>query len=159
MGISIREFGRRDGCSERLVRKALRRGRLRALPDGTLDPALVGSGWRRGNRRKATPEETGPANGAAPYAIAEAERIRANYTAMLLALQYSQESEAVVAADEVTAAVNAEYSVVRMQLLALPDRIAASLVGRSATACKEKLEQEICAALRELCEGAGGDAR
>ena len=51
MGISIREFARRDGCSDMLVRKAIKAGRLPALADGTLDPLLVGSGWRKANRR------------------------------------------------------------------------------------------------------------
>lgn len=41
-GISIREFARRDGCSEGTVRKALKAGRLAALADGTLDPELIG---------------------------------------------------------------------------------------------------------------------
>ncbi len=52
-GISLREFARRDGCDDKLVRRALKEGHLTALPDGRLDPALVGSGWRRRNRRAA----------------------------------------------------------------------------------------------------------
>ncbi|TMV49259.1 hypothetical protein FGG78_40180, partial [Thioclava sp. BHET1] len=48
-GISIREFARRDGCSDTAVRKAIKDGRLRKLDDGTLDPDLVGTGWRPGN--------------------------------------------------------------------------------------------------------------
>jgi hypothetical protein len=50
-GISIREFGRRDGCDDKLVRRAIQSGRLTALPDGTIDPALVNTGWRKTNRR------------------------------------------------------------------------------------------------------------
>ena len=50
--ISIREFAKRDGCSHTLVRKALKNGHLSLLPDGKLDPKLVGSGWRKNNRRK-----------------------------------------------------------------------------------------------------------
>lgn len=50
-GISIREFGRRDGCDDKLVRRAIKSGRLVALSDGTIDPALVGTGWRKTNRR------------------------------------------------------------------------------------------------------------
>lgn len=48
-GISIREFARRDNCSDRLVRKAIDAGYLRKLPDGKLDPAAVGTAWRKGN--------------------------------------------------------------------------------------------------------------
>ncbi len=53
IGVSIREFARRDGCDDKLVRRALQTGHLLALPDGKLDPAFVGSGWRKENRRGA----------------------------------------------------------------------------------------------------------
>ncbi len=49
-GISIREFARREGCSDRLVRRAVEQGKLHALSNGKLNPELVGSGWRHGNR-------------------------------------------------------------------------------------------------------------
>ncbi|MFC7611748.1 hypothetical protein [Teichococcus aestuarii] len=49
-GISIREFARREGCNDKLVRRAINGGFLGTLPDGSLDPALVGSGWRKANR-------------------------------------------------------------------------------------------------------------
>lgn len=49
-GISGREFARREGCDPALVRRAVAQGKLQALPDGTLSPALVGTGWRHGNR-------------------------------------------------------------------------------------------------------------
>jgi len=48
-GISRRQFAVRDGCNESLVRRALKNGHLSALEDGSLDPALVGTGWREGN--------------------------------------------------------------------------------------------------------------
>lgn len=44
-GISIREFARREGCSEGAVRKAIKAGRLATLADGTLDADLIGT-WR-----------------------------------------------------------------------------------------------------------------
>jgi hypothetical protein len=50
-GLSLREFARRDGCNDKLVRRAIQQGRLKAFEDGTLDAALVGSGWRTTNRR------------------------------------------------------------------------------------------------------------
>ena len=40
-GLSIREFARREGCSDTLVRRAITQGRLKAKKDGTLDPALI----------------------------------------------------------------------------------------------------------------------
>lgn len=65
-GISIREFARRDGCSDTLVRKALKTGHLKAFEDGTLDPELVGSGWREANRKAANPHANTDANSANP---------------------------------------------------------------------------------------------
>ena len=52
-GISIREFARRDGVSDTLVRKALKLNRLAAFEDGSLNPLLVGSNWREGNAKSA----------------------------------------------------------------------------------------------------------
>ncbi|MFH5923833.1 hypothetical protein [Roseomonas xinghualingensis] len=52
-GLSLREFARREGCDDALVRRAVKQGKLQLSLDGTLDPALVGSGWRRGNRHPA----------------------------------------------------------------------------------------------------------
>ncbi|MGI4806953.1 MAG: hypothetical protein ACRYF2_02460 [Janthinobacterium lividum] len=49
--ISQREFARRDGCDPKLVRIAIDDGHLAPLPGGGLDAALVGTGWRRTNRR------------------------------------------------------------------------------------------------------------
>lgn len=46
-GISIREFARREGCSDTAVRKAIAQERLKTQPDGTLDETLVGTAWRR----------------------------------------------------------------------------------------------------------------
>jgi hypothetical protein len=53
-GIKIREFARRDGCDDKLVRRAIAKGNLKTLADGTLDEKLVGSGWRKTNRKNAS---------------------------------------------------------------------------------------------------------
>lgn len=45
--VTRREFARLEGCDEKQVRRALERGVLVANPEGKLDPAQVGSGWRR----------------------------------------------------------------------------------------------------------------
>lgn len=56
--LSIREFARRDGCDESRVRRGIRSGHLKPLADGNLDAALVGTGWREGNRRRASRADT-----------------------------------------------------------------------------------------------------
>lgn len=75
-GISIREFARRDGCSEKLVRRALESGRLQRLADGTLDASLVGTGWRKTNRHGAD---------SADVAADTADRVSAPATAAAIA--------------------------------------------------------------------------
>lgn len=52
-GISIREFARREGVSDTLVRKALKLKRLVAFADGSINPELAGSSWREGNAKAA----------------------------------------------------------------------------------------------------------
>ena len=57
--VSIREFARLDGCSDKLVRRAISEGKLRVSADGKLDRSLAGTGWRRTNRRAAEGADTG----------------------------------------------------------------------------------------------------
>lgn len=45
--VTRREFARLEGCDEKQVRRALARGLLVADPEGKLNPAQVGSGWRK----------------------------------------------------------------------------------------------------------------
>lgn len=56
--VSIREFAKLDGCDDKLVRRALANGKLKANSEGRLDPALAGTGWRRLNRRADTGADT-----------------------------------------------------------------------------------------------------
>lgn len=56
IGISIREFARREGCSHTLVNRAVKQGRIKTLEDGSLNPSDVGTPWKqsnavRGNKR------------------------------------------------------------------------------------------------------------
>lgn len=124
-GISIREFARRDGVSDTLVRKALKLNRLAAFEDGSLNPELVGSNWREGNAKSAnsanpvvrtSPKGSRAANpspvdsetleeeaarllesgGEASHAYAEALRRKENYLALLRQLEYENKSGSLV---------------------------------------------------------------
>lgn len=124
-GISIREFARRDGVSDTLVRKALKLNRLAAFEDGSLNPELVGSNWREGNAKGANsanpvvrtaPKGSHAANpspvdsetleeeaarllesgGEASHAYAEALRRKENYLALLRQLEYENKSGSLV---------------------------------------------------------------
>lgn len=54
-GISAREFARREGVSDTLVRRAVKQGRLKVSANKLLDPAQLGTAWREGNAKGANP--------------------------------------------------------------------------------------------------------
>lgn len=176
-GISIREFARRAGCSHTLVQNALKTGHLKARADGTLDPALVSSGWRAANRRAApAPATAGPdavatAPGEAPaeaverilaaagvrWSQAEAERVKENYLALLRQLEYDTKAGAVVPIESVAGKVGAEYARVRTRLLAIPAEQAPRLHRcKTIPELQDALMEVIVEALQELT--ADGDA-
>jgi hypothetical protein len=87
-GISQREFARRDGCSKTLVRRGLSQGRLIAFDDGSLDPALVGTPWRRGNQLADLDADV-PTDG---ISFAEAQRQKEIWLAKLRELEFHVKS-------------------------------------------------------------------
>jgi hypothetical protein len=140
-GVSIREFARREGVSDMLVRRALKRTRIKALPDGTLDPALVGTQWRK---RNATDEgaagqsaskgansganteanSSQPDSGAKGLTYGEALRLKENWLALLRRLEYEQKSGSLV---ELAVAQNVVFELCREQRdawLAWPAKVA-----------------------------------
>jgi hypothetical protein len=66
--VSVREFARLDGCDDKLVRRAIKAGKLRTSEDGKVDAALAGTGWRKSNRRAGATADTpaDPAKMSAP---------------------------------------------------------------------------------------------
>jgi hypothetical protein len=56
--VSVREFARLDGCDDKLVRRAIKAGKLPVSRDGKIDASLAGSGWRKQNRRSAGGADT-----------------------------------------------------------------------------------------------------
>lgn len=67
--ISIREFARREGCSDTLVRRAVKQGRLTLSGGNGLDAALVGTAWRESNAKGVNSANKGantPANSSQP---------------------------------------------------------------------------------------------
>lgn len=170
-GITKSEFARRDGCSPVLVGKAVRRGHLPLLPDGKIDAALVGTGWRQGNRHTdarppPSPEEVARSRGVdmgtiqaaqklmeegGVLSIPDAERMKENYLARLRQLEYEQKAGALVPADMVTKLVGAEYAKVRTRLMAIPSERSPAL-HRCATILElqDALMGAIVEALQEL---------
>lgn len=75
--VSVREFARLDGCDDKLVRRAIKAGKLPISDDGKLDRALAGSGWRKQNRRTAGSADTGKMSAQGVRTNARAEKVPA----------------------------------------------------------------------------------
>ncbi len=75
--VSVREFARLDGCDDKLVRRAVKTGKLPISDDGKLDPALAGSGWRKQNRRAVDSADTGKMSAQGVRTNARAEKVSA----------------------------------------------------------------------------------
>jgi len=101
-GISNREFARQEKCSEALVRRALQQKRLTAFPDGSLDPALVGSTWCAKNAKAAQAANScsqgvrDSVQAAGDLSYGEALRIKENYLALLRRVEYEEKSGSLV---------------------------------------------------------------
>lgn len=177
-GISIREFARRDGCDDKLVRRALQRSHLKADESGRLDPQLVGTGWRRRNAERiaglpsassAGGTVSAPADSSADelqldsadllISKAEAERRKEIALAKLREMEVDRERQRVVPVDEVAAMVVAEYAKVRTRLIGLPAKVASrAAVMKSAAEIQAMIADEVTEALKELSLDAGGDS-
>lgn len=141
-GIAIREFARRDGCHESLVRKALRRGNLVAGPGGKLDAQLVGTGWRRSNidQSKAGTDRA---------SLAEALRRKENALAGLRQIELDKALESLVPVEEAAGMIAAEYAAVRRRLLHIPIEVAEPV---AATTRPAEVQHIIAAAINRALQ-------
>lgn len=179
-GISIREFARRDGCSDKVVRRKIESGHLQALPDGKLDPALVGTGWRlRPVVSADSPPKTADsprvsadlsavsarddetldeaAERLAPTMLsqfatkADAEKAKETYLALLRKLEFDEKSGEVVKVSEVARIVGAEYAKVRSKLMEIPSSVAPmAVLMKTPEEIRALIEKEVAHALEEL---------
>jgi hypothetical protein len=137
-GISIREFARREHVSHTLVVQAIKQGRLSRLVDGSMDVALLGTGWRTrdGASGKSGGKLGGKSGGKLPaqtfhsggngkgLAYGEALRLKENWLALLRRLDYEQRSGTLV---EIAVAQRVVFELCREQRdawLAWPSKIA-----------------------------------
>lgn len=138
-GLSNRGAAQIVGCSHVAIAKAVKVGHLSTLADGSIDQAEL-MRWNRdrqpprgGNRTPVTAPAVQPGetpeqavdriiaeSGVPSHNRAEADRITANYTALLRQLEYDTKSAVVVVAAEVANAVGTEYAQVRTKMLAIP---------------------------------------
>lgn len=162
-GISIREFAKRDGCNDKLVRRAIAEGHLAKLPNGKIDPALVGTGWRPGNRRNPPMTVAQQAAKAVEDAteippIADSEAKKEFYLAKLRELEYDMKSGQVSPNAEQIKRVTAVLAKVRTRILAIPSEAAPGLHRcKSVAEVEADLRRRVVEALEEL--SSAGDSR
>ena len=168
-GISIREFARRDKCNERLVRRAIENGHLTALKDGSLDPKLVGSGWRKRNRDRADKAKAADKSAPEDAAVAalaeklvrsrehmtraEAERRKEVALASLRELELARELGKVVSIEDAVAERSRDHLVTKNLLLSQGSRLAPTvMLLKSTEEVKAAIDADVAnifAALRE----------
>lgn len=154
-GITVADFAKLENCSRRAVYDAIIAGRLLKLADGTLDPALVGSGWSAKNRQKAT---SGEAQAGPSKAVSEARR--EHVRAELAQIELDERLGSVASVDEMTEAVGKRLASLRTRLLAIPAEQAPAIARlKSPAEIEKKLRSIITAALEELSVGGPLSAR
>lgn len=161
--ISIREFARRDGCDEKLVRRAITNGRLKKSGVG-IDESFVGSDWRP--RKSADIRAVSAKDGETPQQAAErlaltlfemfptkadAERVKETYLALLRKLEFDKERGTVALLADVFQEVSADYSRVRSRLLPMGAQMGAKLAAmKDPTQVQAAIDRYIAEALKEL---------
>lgn len=171
-GISIREFARRAGCDDQVVRRKIKTGHIQALADGSLNPAYLNVDWRKGAPLPADDLDSDAdsfdlraeaaklvsADGAELWSKADAERVKENFAARLKQLEYDREIGLVVSIDDVIIAVAGEYAIVRNRLLGIGSKVAPEIVGlQSAEEAKAIIDKEVAAALVALTVDMDGE--
>ena len=169
IGVGKARFATLDGCDKALVVRAVRSGRLPTLSDGSIDPALAGTVWRRGNVGRAAPPIAATQSIDGPEAAkaqaaedlieqhgvfetrAEAERHRDSYIARLRQIEFDLKSGQVVETDQVTREVGAQFASLRTKLLAIPTGQAPHLFrARSVPELEAALSRLVTRALEAL---------
>ena len=175
--LSFREFARRDGCSDTLVRRGVKEGRLPSLSGKKVDSDYLGTSWRTetvGQVRTANPanisanpdvriepeaDETleQAAERLTPELLsqfatkADAEKVKETYLALLRKLEYDEKSGEVVKVSEVAKIVGAEYAKVRSKLMEIPSAVAPlAVLMKSPEEIRALIEKEVAHALEEL---------
>lgn len=183
--LSLREFARRDGCNEKLVRRGIAEGRLPRSDDGKIDADLVGTPWRRSNQMRAavaadTPSEDSPASAGVrnrgstadvrTIETPEQAALRAmgiplsavslakkeHYLALQRQLEYDKAVGEVVHVSQVAEVVGTQLAAVRTRLLAIPAESAPSLARLTTAAeVQDALQALIVEALEQLAQDVG----
>lgn len=158
MGVSFREFGRRIGRSHETVRRAVKRGVLSVLDDGTLDPEVAEREWREGThpgRGKGGSVTLHPRDGTRDN-YARARAARETYAAKIAQTEYQRLVGELVPAARVRAEAFAASRRSRDLLMSLPARMAPVVAGyNDPRDCYRVLDEEVRRVCEELSKSGG----
>lgn len=133
-----------------------RGGEVTALPAGEVTPPGNSPPVDPPARVTPLPEASGPLpDDPSTWTTAEAQRAKEQALARRQRRADALEDGRLVEIDAVATLVEAEYSVVRNRLLAIPGKVAAHLVGLTVERIIAALQEEIAEALHELHDPAG----
>ncbi|WP_432343381.1 hypothetical protein WMC41_11860 [Shinella yambaruensis] len=169
IGISIREFARRAGCDDKVVRRKVKTKHIHLLKDGTIDPAYLDVNWRSGDLLPLSAQghiavrdadTNGPlvaalglmsADGEELWSKADAEKVKENFNARLKQIEFERESTQVVTIDDAIAHLRSECGIVRERCRSIGDDVAPRLFGMmSAAEVKAAIDAAVVAALADL---------
>ncbi len=137
MGISRAEYARRCGKSRAAVSKWVLSGKIKLLPDGTIDPAEADA-MRRANtiRHRATPQTAASRPKASKsdepsheHKFNKARARKESAKAISAEVQARKDALTTVEIDDVKRAWLAAGKDIQARLLAIPDRITQKLAG------------------------------
>ena len=169
IGISIREFARRAGCDDKVVRRKVKSEHIHLLKDGSIDPSYLNVDWRSGARLplSASSEFADSnagmnglheaalglvsADGAELWSRADAEKVKENYAARLKQLEFERESARFVTIDDAAEIIAAECGIVRQRCRSIGAGVALHLSGMTAAAeIKAAIDAAVVQALADL---------
>jgi len=148
--LSIRAYAKHRGVHEASVRKAIAANRITTLPNGQIDPETADKEWDDNTAVRQTERVSEPVSGIS-Y-----QKSRANkelFEALLKKLEYEEKSGKLVEISKMEVDAFTAARVARDKLLAIPDRVAPTLVGiTDIHELKEVLRKEILTSLQNLTD-------
>jgi len=164
MGISLRAYARRRGCSLTAVQKAITAKRISTLADGTIDPERADREWTRNTfagqtvreaapppaRLPSLPESPGPA-GDPVAAYLRARAVKESFQARTAELDYKERAGKLIDAARASEYAATFSAIVKDGLMAMPDRLAPMLAAvDDEKTIHRMLGAEITALLRKV---------
>ncbi len=148
MGVSQREYARRRGVFHGAVQYAIKTGKIKPLPDGTIDPERADKEWGEHQATNARVQKA-----AEEIKIAQASKAKAE--SVLLELKAKKQLREYIPLSEATITLQVFTRDINNWLASFGTRIAPQLVGKNVQQIALVVDTEIRKTLREQSNGIG----